>query len=104
MLVSVTAALLLSGYTMSAVLGQYTQAQPAYTIAYAAAEEQAGKYVVRAYNGKIALFESGTASTPIIETDIEVSALRAYDRRLLEDGIEVDSYEDVLRLFEDFGS
>jgi hypothetical protein len=40
----------------------------------------------------------------MIETTIDIEGLRAVDRTMLEAGIGADSYEDVLKLLEDFGS
>ena len=101
-LVTMAAAALTSvGVTLGAGAGQSARPEPPPLVADA---EQAGKYIVRAHNGKIALFTDDFTLTPAIETDIDISGLRAYDRRLLENGIVVSTYEDVLRLLEDFGS
>jgi len=62
------------------------------------------RFVIRSYNGKVALFAEGFAAVPAVEIDIDVSLLRAYDRELLENGIIADTFEDVLRLLEDLGS
>jgi hypothetical protein len=62
-----------------------------------------GGYTLREYNGVIAVFTRSFGAEPAIVTDIRVADLREYDRRLLEAGIRAESYEDVLRLFEDFG-
>ena len=93
------AALLLAGYAAVAGIGG------------GAAEDAPGlagtgerMFIIRAHNGKIALFSDSFAAAPAIETDIDVSLLRAYDRELLENGIEVNTYEDVLRLLEDLES
>lgn len=63
-----------------------------------------GSYQIREFDGRIAVFYDGFTDTPAIETTIEVEGLRAYDKQLLENGIEVAKYEDVLRLLEDFGA
>jgi len=96
---AVVAALTSAGVTWGA--GQSARPEAPPTVA---AEERDGRYIVRTHNGKIALFTDDFALTPAIETDIDVSGLRAYDRMLLKNGIEVGTYEDVLRLLEDFGS
>ncbi|MCL2407994.1 MAG: hypothetical protein FWC96_00045 [Oscillospiraceae bacterium] len=92
-----SAALLTCMYTVSAVSGYGAEAPPS---ASAAMEQGGGKYLVRAYNGKIAYFTGGE----VVETDIDVSGLRAYDRQLLENGIAAYTYEEVLQLLEDFSS
>jgi hypothetical protein len=61
-------------------------------------------YLLRAYNGHIAVFYGEIKDSPAIETTIEVETLRAVDREKLEKGIQARSYDDVLQLLEDFGS
>ena len=102
----VTAVLFGTGLAMSVGNTQRAQIvedleknEPSYT-----SYTDVSRYTIRAYNGHVALFMDSFAPFPAFETDIDVNMLRAYDRQLLEDGIEVDTYEEVLRLFEDFGS
>jgi hypothetical protein len=63
-----------------------------------------GGYCLRAYQGHIAVFYDGMKDSPAVETAITVSQLRAVDRAKLESGIFVQTYEEVLKLLEDFGS
>ncbi len=65
--------------------------------------QETESYWLRAYNGHIAVF-FGDTDAPAIETTIKVESLRDVDRQKLEQGIEAASYEDVLKLLEDFGS
>ena len=68
----------------------------------AAVQQVSPKFMLKEYNGVIAVFlEDGT---PAVETGIAVSQLREFDRLLLEQGIEAESYEELLSLLEDFGS
>lgn len=60
-------------------------------------------YVVGAYNGSIAVYAGGQKS-PQTVTDIPLDSLTDTDRRSVEAGIPVDSYEALLQLLEDFGS
>ena len=60
-------------------------------------------YIVGQWDGRVALFTKDFENRPALETDIDIQNLREYDRQLLSAGITVDSYEDVLRLIEDFG-
>lgn len=92
-----SAAFLVCVYTVNTVSGQRVEELPPTP---AVSERQGSRYLVRAYNGKIAFFTDGA----VIETDIDVSSLRAYDRQLLENGIEAYTYEEVLQLLEDFSS
>ena len=62
-------------------------------------------YVLKDYHGVVAVFYKGSEQDrPILQTDISVSGLRAVDKELLADGIEVGSYEEVLKRLEDFSS
>ena len=65
--------------------------------------QESGRYWLRAYNGHIAVFFDDE-DTPAIETTIETGSLREIDRKQLETGIEAVTYEEVLKLLEDFGS
>ena len=58
---------------------------------------------LKACNGKLAVFLGTPDAAPAAETGIDVAGLRAYDQRLVEKGITVGSYEELLRLLEDFG-
>jgi len=90
-------AFLVCVYTVSTVSGQRVEDSPSVS---ETAVQYGSKYLVRTYNGKIAFFTDGA----VVETDIDVSSLRAYDRQLLENGIEAYTYEEVLQLLEDFSS
>lgn len=61
-------------------------------------------YLLRSFNGHVAVFFNRDDETPGIETMIETETLRSVDRDKLQNGIEADTYEDVLKLLEDFGS
>lgn len=61
-------------------------------------------YIIRAYNGHIAVFLGADTDSAVIETTIEVEGLRAVDKDKLGQGIVAHSYEEVLKLLEDFGS
>lgn len=59
-------------------------------------------YVLKNRGGTAAVF-SGSGEL-LLETDISVAGLRETDRKMLENGIEVNSYESVLKLLEDLSS
>ena len=61
------------------------------------------QYVVRTESGKVTVFPSGSG-LPEIETDIDTANLREYDRQLLDHGIEVEGYENMICLLEDFSN
>lgn len=60
-------------------------------------------YIVKEHNGVVAVFP-GSGDKPAIETDIIVNSLRASDREMLEKGITMGSYTEVLCLLEDLNS
>jgi hypothetical protein len=64
---------------------------------------QVGEYTLREWQGKVAIFTKGSAK-PMIETNIEVSRLREYDRALLTRGIELADYEALQSALEDFSN
>ena len=68
-----------------------------------AAAEKKFSYVLRQYRGNVAVFY-GEDQQPIFETEIAVSGLRQTDAEKLQKGIMAASYEEVLRLLEDFNS
>lgn len=60
-------------------------------------------YVVREYDGMVAVFEKGN-STPLSVTDTYVSSLPEGDRTGLKEGMEVNSEDKLRRLLEDLCS
>ena len=61
---------------------------------------KSSEYFLRLENDEIIIYKDGKST----ETGIAVSGLRQQDRILLERGMYVDSYENVLKLIEDFNS
>jgi len=61
-------------------------------------------YIVKLFNGHLAVFDSDDSNHPIKVTEIGQESLRQYDRELLSKGIFADDYTSVLELIEDFGS
>lgn len=66
-----------------------------------AAATETEVFTVRSVDGRLAV--ESDAQAPRI-TQIDASALREYDRELLENGIEVAGYENLLSLLEDFSN
>ena len=63
-----------------------------------------GALMLGAWQGSVAVFDRGDPSAPQYVTDIELSALRAVDRALIEHGYPVADRETLERLLEDLGS
>lgn len=57
-------------------------------------------YFLRLEDNEIIIYKDGEST----DTGISVPELREKDRHLLEQGVHVDSYENVLKLIEDFNS
>ncbi len=100
-----SAALLSAAFSAAVVftaLPDATEAKDGLIAAPAAAQDAvADKYTVADENGKIGVYYMGEL---MYLTDIRTDGLREIDKDLLGRGIETSSYEDVLRLLEDFGS
>ena len=61
-------------------------------------------YVLREYNGFVAVYKENNPSSPLTVTDIQVSTLRELDKKLLETGIKLYSQERLMMTLEDLGS
>lgn len=66
-------------------------------------EKQTYKYIVKTYNGKLAVFEPDK-EMPFKITDLDVNILPQSDRRLLENGIGAVDNKELNRILEDFCS
>ncbi|NMA24133.1 MAG: hypothetical protein GX936_00540 [Clostridiales bacterium] len=93
-------ALMIIALVITAVL----QAASADTPAALTEAGSGDRYWLRSHNGHISVYGNKEDDSPIIETTIDVEGLRAVDRILLDSGIGAATYEDVLKLLEDFGS
>jgi len=62
-----------------------------------------GKFLITIADGRIVVFSESFGDIPLIETEILASSLRDADREELENGMTFSSYDEVLRLLEDFG-
>ena len=61
------------------------------------------KYIIKIYNGKLAVFEN-KSDKPFFITEISERSLRNYDREMLANGIFANSDIELAMLLEDFGS
>lgn len=81
--------------------GESVQAEFSYVPSCSLAEAE---YVLREYEGCVAVFSSVGDSSPVSLTDIEVDTLREADRQILSTGLAVADREELLTLLEDLGS
>ena len=63
-----------------------------------------GAYLLREWEGYIAVFCPPGAETPTTITDIRVRSLPLSDRLSLTGGVSAADYREVVRLLEDYGS
>jgi len=68
------------------------------------AENKVTCYVLRDYEGYVAIFVENEPSRPMTVTDIQVSTLRELDKTLLETGMKLYSRESLMMTLEDLGS
>jgi len=61
-------------------------------------------YVLRDYEGYVAVFVENDPTCPMTVTDIQVSTLRELDKMLLETGMKLYSRERLMMTLEDLGS
>ena len=61
-------------------------------------------YVLRDYEGYVAIFVENDPACPMTVTDIQVSTLRELDKKLLETGMKLYSRERLMMTLEDLGS
>ena len=67
-------------------------------------ESEATCYVLREYEGYVAIYVENDPACPMTVTDIQVSTLRELDKTLLETGIKLYSRERLMMTLEDLGS
>ena len=70
----------------------------------ACAAQSSECYVLRDCDGYVAVYNGRNAKKPSTVTDIEVSTLRALDRQMLKNGLELDSSDKLMMTLEDLGS
>ena len=73
-------------------------------IVKSAGESAEKSYILREYEGFVAIFIEGGPASPLTVTDIQVSTLREFDRDLLQTGMRISSHERLMMTLEDLGS
>jgi len=68
------------------------------------AQNEVTCYVLRDYEGYVAIFVENQPARPMTVTDIQVSTLRELDKTLLETGMKLYSRESLMMTLEDLGS
>lgn len=67
-------------------------------------EEPADRYLIRDYDGELAVFTADDQQVPDMLTGIKTATLRNNDRAAVSEGIWVNSLTEVASLLEDLGS
>ncbi|MDP4108980.1 MAG: hypothetical protein Q8878_03015 [Bacillota bacterium] len=71
----------------------------------AAEEKEAeGKYIMKMYNGNVAVYDASAQDSPLYVTGIDGRTLRDADREAFEKGVVVGSDEELASMLEDYGS
>jgi hypothetical protein len=66
-------------------------------------ERERSGYVIKASGGKVAVFMTPGGELAVV-TDVDIATLRSHDIALLENGLSVDTYEELIQTLEDFGA
>ncbi len=74
---------------------------PTAEVPVSSAPEGSAKYIVRAYQERLAVFRPD-AETPEMLFDVYIATLPDYDQALLEQGIPAENYQVLMRLIEDY--
>ena len=67
-------------------------------------ENEDSRYVLRDYEGYVAVFVENDPNCPMTVTDIQVSTLRELDRIILQTGMKVSFHQRLIMTLEDLGS
>lgn len=61
-------------------------------------------YVLRDYEGYVAIFAENNSGFPMTVTNIQISTLTEFDQLMLQTGMKVQSHERLVMILEDLGS
>ena len=86
------------------VIIDFGRAEDSGEVVSAMAENSEICYVLRDYEGYVAIFVENDPTCPMTVTDIQVSTLRELDKMLLETGMKLYSRERLMMTLEDLGS
>jgi hypothetical protein len=67
-------------------------------------ETDSNSYILKEYEGHVAVFMANDLKNPVTVTDIQVSTLRDLDKKLMETGMRIDSRDRLMMTLEDLGS
>lgn len=67
-------------------------------------ESDSESYILKEYEGHVAVYMGNEPNKPVTVTGIQVSTLREMDRKLLQTGIKIASHDRLMMTIEDLGS
>ncbi len=83
---------------------RYVQKENSNATAECMSETDSGSYILKEYEGHVAVYMANDLKNPITVTDIQVSTLRELDKKLMQTGMKIDSRERLMMTLEDLGS
>lgn len=83
---------------------KYVQKENSDKAAECMTETDSKSYVLKEYEGHVAVFMANDLKNPVTVTGIQVSTLREMDKKLMETGMTIDSRERLMMTLEDLGS
>lgn len=100
LIVLVLFAVALPAFALSEFVGETAEEDVVSTIAMGSEQN----YILREYEGFVAVFVDNDPDCPMTVTDIEISTLRELDRTLIQTGMKVKSHNRLMMILEDIGS
>jgi len=83
---------------------KYVKAENGSETAECMTETDSAGYILKAYEGNVAVYMENDPNSPVTVTGIQVSTLRELDRKLLQTGIKVATHDRLIMILEDLGS
>lgn len=93
-----------SAFAATAVISRVSADAKGAEAVFAEQAEEDKSYVLRDYEGYVAVFVENDPNCPMTVTDIQVSTLRELDKSLIQTGMKVKSHERLVMTLEDLGS
>lgn len=104
-LIAVTAVIVLASSVTSIIFSSKAENAVAAEVSrnVSHTEKPSYSYIIKEYNGKLAVFETGS-DVPFRITELDISTLPISDQTILNNGIEVSDSKELSRILEDYCS
>jgi len=83
---------------------KYVKAENSSETAECMTETDSGGYILKDYEGNVAIYMENDPNSPVTVTGIQISTLRELDRKLLQTGMKVATHDRLMMILEDLGS